>query len=68
MRAMAKQANKFERIKNEKCGSRVWTEVSDLAQLIRYAWVTVKIMYIPAMQVVLVVLYVKDASAAGELF
>jgi hypothetical protein len=36
MRAMDKKAAKpFERIKNEKCGSKVWTEVGELAELIR---------------------------------
>ena len=35
LRALAKKANKFEKIKNEKCGSHIWTEVQDLAVLIR---------------------------------
>ncbi len=39
---MDKKATKFEKTKNEKCGSRIWTEVTDLAQLIRwvasFAW------------------------------
>ena len=35
MRALAKKANKFEKVKNAKCGSRIWTEVQDLAALVR---------------------------------
>ncbi|GAB4819719.1 hypothetical protein N2152v2_006765 [Parachlorella kessleri] len=36
LRALDKKAAKpFERIKNEKCGSKMWTEVSELAQLVR---------------------------------
>lgn len=35
LRALAKKANKFEKVKNAKCGSRIWTEVQDLAALIR---------------------------------
>ena len=35
LRALDKKANKFEKIKNEKCGSVVWSEVSELAALIR---------------------------------
>lgn len=34
-RAMAKKANKFEKLKNEKGGDKMWTEVSELAALIR---------------------------------
>jgi ferredoxin-nitrite reductase len=34
-RALAKKANKFEKIKNEKGGHRIWTEVSELAALVR---------------------------------
>lgn len=35
LRAMDKSATKFEKIKNEKCGSHIWSEVTELAQLIR---------------------------------
>ena len=34
-RATAKKANKFEKVKVQKCGSRMWTEVYELSQLIR---------------------------------
>lgn len=34
-KALRPKANKFEKIKNEKCGSEIWSEVSDLAKLIR---------------------------------
>ncbi len=35
MRAMDRKAVKFEKTKNEKCGSHMWEDVSELAQLIR---------------------------------
>lgn len=34
-RALAKKSNKFEKVKAEKCGSTMWTEVTELAALIR---------------------------------
>ncbi|GMH42870.1 hypothetical protein BSKO_10789 [Bryopsis sp. KO-2023] len=34
-RATAKKANKFEKVKVKKCGSTMWTEVTELAALIR---------------------------------
>lgn len=34
-RALDKKANKFEKVKVKKCGSQMWTEVFELAQLIR---------------------------------
>ncbi|CAD7698917.1 unnamed protein product [Ostreobium quekettii] len=34
-RALAKNANKFEKVKVAKCGSRMWTEIPELAELIR---------------------------------
>jgi ferredoxin-nitrite reductase len=33
--ATAKKANKFEKVKNEKCGSAMWTEVHELSALLR---------------------------------
>lgn len=35
LRALDKKSNKFEKVKNQKCGSKMWTEVSELASLIR---------------------------------
>lgn len=35
MRAMDRKSVKFEKTKNEKCGSHMWSDVSELAQLIR---------------------------------
>lgn len=35
MRAMDRKSVKFEKTKNEKCGSHMWEDVSELAQLIR---------------------------------
>ncbi|KAG7671214.1 hypothetical protein KSW81_003352 [Nannochloris sp. 'desiccata'] len=35
LRALAKKANKFEKVKNQKCGSKMWTEVHELASLVR---------------------------------
>ena len=35
MRALAKKANKAEKIKNEKGGDRMWSEVSELGEMIR---------------------------------
>jgi ferredoxin-nitrite reductase len=35
LKAIDKKANKFEKIKVEKCGSHMWTEVEELATLIR---------------------------------
>jgi ferredoxin-nitrite reductase len=35
LRTKDKKANKFEKVKAEKCGSNMWTEVQDLATLIR---------------------------------
>lgn len=35
LNALEKKANKFEKIKNTKCGSEIWTEVQDLAKIIR---------------------------------
>ena len=35
LRALAPKANKFEKVKNAKCGSTMWTEIQDLATLIR---------------------------------
>lgn len=37
MRAMDRKSVKFEKTKNEKCGSHMWSDVSELAQLIRCA-------------------------------
>jgi hypothetical protein len=34
-RATAKNANKFEKTKVEKCGSKLWTEVHELSALLR---------------------------------
>jgi ferredoxin-nitrite reductase len=34
-RALAKKANKFEKVKNARCGSLVWQEVEEVAALIR---------------------------------
>jgi ferredoxin-nitrite reductase len=34
-RASDKKANKFEKVKVEKCGSSMWTEVHELAELLR---------------------------------
>lgn len=35
LRALAKKANKTEKIKNEKGGHRMWSEVSELGEMIR---------------------------------
>ena len=35
MLALAKKANKLEKTKNEKAGDRIWTEIEDLAALVR---------------------------------
>lgn len=34
-RATDKKASKFEKVKAEKCGSTMWTEVPELARLLR---------------------------------
>lgn len=34
-RALDRKANKFEKVKVEKCGSKMWTEVYELASLVR---------------------------------
>lgn len=35
VRAQDRKANKFEKVKVEKCGSNMWTEVGELAKLVR---------------------------------
>ena len=35
MLALGKKANKLEKTKNEKAGDRIWTEIEDLAALVR---------------------------------
>jgi hypothetical protein len=35
MRALDRKSTKFEKTKNEKCGSHMWSDVTELAQLIR---------------------------------
>lgn len=36
MRALDRKSVKFEKTKNEKCGSHMWEDVAELAQLIRW--------------------------------
>lgn len=36
LRALDKKSTKFEKTKNEKCGSHMWSDVTELAALIRW--------------------------------